>query len=537
MAQACHDAVVSVNHEPATPEPTRVLVVDDQELFRRGLTMLLAAEDGIEVVGEAGDGIEGVALATSTAPDVVLLDVRMPKRSGIEACQEIKEAVPAAKIIMLTSSDEEADLYEAVKSGASGYLLKDSSIDEVAQAIRVVADGQSLISPSMAVKLIDEFKQMSRPDRSAVPGLRLTERELEVLRLVAKGMNNREIAKQLFISENTVKNHVRNLLEKLQLHSRMEAVMYAVREKLLDLPVSSDRCRRRSLVSRAVVTTLSTSQARRIALAAQGFLDKPHDQPTMRTFDPHRRAHRRAPGRLGQRAPAGALHAAVLPDGGLRRRPARPGAVGARKPRRLVEYWAHVQALMPVELWPVMRHRMDSYRTQKHKWWGSEVSEELVANLMAEIADRGACTARDLDDGLPRDKKHWGWNWSATKRALDYLYMTGEVAIAGRNSQFEVRYDLPERVLPADVLAAPTPTLEEANLELVRRAARSHGVATVRCLADYYRTPPGAGDRAAVRPSSSRRASSSRCGSRAGTGRRTSTATPAGRAASTRGPC
>ena len=237
MAQACHDAVVSVNNEPATPEPTRVLVVDDQELFRRGLTMLLAAEDGIEVVGEAGDGIEGVALATRTAPDVVLLDVRMPKRSGIEACQEIKEAVPAAKIIMLTSSDEEADLYEAVKSGASGYLLKDSSIDEVAQAVRVVADGQSLISPSMAVKLIDEFKQMSRPEREHVPGgLRLTERELEVLRLVAKGMNNREIARQLYISENTVKNHVRNLLEKLQLHSRMEAVMYAVREKLLDLP-------------------------------------------------------------------------------------------------------------------------------------------------------------------------------------------------------------------------------------------------------------------------------------------------------------
>jgi DNA-binding NarL/FixJ family response regulator len=239
MAQACHDAGVSVNshpQEPAIPEPTRVLVVDDQELFRRGLTMLLAAEDGIEVVGEAGDGIEGVALATSTAPDVVLLDIRMPKRSGIEACQEIKEAVPAAKIIMLTSSDEEADLYEAVKSGASGYLLKDSSIDEVSQAVRVVADGQSLISPSMAVKLIDEFKQMSRPDRGAVPGLRLTERELEVLRLVAKGHNNREIARQLFISENTVKNHVRNLLEKLQLHSRMEAVMYAVREKLLDLP-------------------------------------------------------------------------------------------------------------------------------------------------------------------------------------------------------------------------------------------------------------------------------------------------------------
>lgn len=217
-------------------EPIRVLVVDDQQLFRRGLTMLLAVESGLEVVGEAGDGVEGVTLAETAAPDVVLLDVRMPKKSGIEACLAIKQSVPSAKIIMLTVSDEEADLYEAVKSGASGYLLKDSSIEEVAQAIRVVADGQSLISPSMAIKLIDEFKQMSRPERESGPALRLTERELDVLRLVAQGHSNKEIAARLFISENTVKNHVRNMLEKLQLHSRMEAVMYAVRENLLELP-------------------------------------------------------------------------------------------------------------------------------------------------------------------------------------------------------------------------------------------------------------------------------------------------------------
>jgi len=210
--------------------------VDDQELFRRGLTMLLGVEDDIEVVGEAGDGVAATELAAATVPDVILMDVRMPKRSGIEACLAIKEIAPTARIIMLTVSDEEADLYDAVKNGASGYLLKDSSIDEVAQAVRVVADGQSLISPSMAIKLLDEFKQMSRADRHQVPTPRLTERELEVLKLVAQGLNNREIAKRLFISENTVKNHVRNILEKLQLHSRMEAVMYAVREKLLDIP-------------------------------------------------------------------------------------------------------------------------------------------------------------------------------------------------------------------------------------------------------------------------------------------------------------
>jgi two-component system NarL family response regulator len=231
-------SVVATTQVSAREEQARirVLVVDDQELFRRGLTMLLGVEDDIEVVGEAGDGVAATELAASTVPDVILMDVRMPKRSGIEACVAIKEVAPTARIIMLTVSDEEVDLYDAVKNGASGYLLKDSSIDEVAQAIRVVADGQSLISPSMAIKLLDEFKQMSRTDRQQVPSPRLTDRELEVLKLVAQGLNNREIAKRLFISENTVKNHVRNILEKLQLHSRMEAVMYAVREKLLDIP-------------------------------------------------------------------------------------------------------------------------------------------------------------------------------------------------------------------------------------------------------------------------------------------------------------
>jgi DNA-binding NarL/FixJ family response regulator len=198
--------------------------------------MLLALEDDMEVVGEAGDGIAAIELAASTAPDVILMDVRMPKRSGIEACAAIKDVAPTARILMLTVSDEEADLYDAVKNGASGYLLKESSIDEVAQAVRVVADGQSLISPSMASKLLDEFTQLSRSDRQQVSTPRVTARELEVLQLVAQGLNNREIGKRLFISENTVKNHVRNILEKLQLHSRMDAVMYAVREKLFDVP-------------------------------------------------------------------------------------------------------------------------------------------------------------------------------------------------------------------------------------------------------------------------------------------------------------
>src|SRR5262245_33059677 len=247
-----------------------------------------------------------------------------------------------------------------------------------------------------------------------------------------------------------------------------------------------------TLVSKHV-TTLSTSQARRIALAAQGFAERrngqPQPAPTMRTLS-------RTVERTGvlqvdsvnvlQRAHYMPLYSRMGSyDVDLLARA--QTSTGSRQPRRLVEYWAHVQALMPVELWPVMRHRMASYRTQRHKWWGGVVSERLVTNLMAEIQERGASTARDLDDGLPRAKENWGWNWSATRRALDYMYMVGDVAVAGRNSQFEIRYDLPERVIPRAYLEAPTPPEAEANRELIRRAARSHGVATARDLSDYYR--------------------------------------------------
>ncbi|RJK95409.1 DNA-binding response regulator [Vallicoccus soli] len=222
---------------PGGADPIRVLVVDDHALFRRGLEMVLGQEEDISVVGEAGDGAEALDLARELTPDIVLMDIRMPRRDGIQACTAIKDVVPSAKIIMLTISDEEADLYEAIKAGATGYLLKEISIDEVASAIRAVAGGQSLISPSMASKLLTEFASMVKrsDERQQLPAPRLTDRELQVLRLVARGLNNRDIAKELFISENTVKNHVRNILEKLQLHSRMEAVVYAVREKLLEI--------------------------------------------------------------------------------------------------------------------------------------------------------------------------------------------------------------------------------------------------------------------------------------------------------------
>jgi two-component system NarL family response regulator len=221
----------------AAAERIRVLLVDDHALFRRGLLLVLESEDGIEVVGEADDGEEAIRKAEELAPDVVLMDVRMPRVSGIEATRRLAESLPTTRIIVLTVSDEEDDLYEAIKAGASGYLLKEISIEEVADAVRAVMQGQTLISPSMASKLIAEFANLSKvaSQRSSVPAPRLTDRELGVLRLVAQGLTNREVAEQLYIAENTVKNHVRNILEKLHLHSRMEAVLYAVREKLFEL--------------------------------------------------------------------------------------------------------------------------------------------------------------------------------------------------------------------------------------------------------------------------------------------------------------
>jgi uncharacterized protein YcaQ len=234
-----------------------------------------------------------------------------------------------------------------------------------------------------------------------------------------------------------------------------------------------------------VTERLSRAQARRIALAAQGFLDPAHATPTMRTFT-------RTLQRTGvlqvdsvnvlQRAHYMPLYSRMGPyDVDLLRR-----AASGRQRRRLVEYWAHVQAFMPVELWPAMQHRMDDYRAQRGKWVELGTDESMQWILDA-VRDRGASTARDLDSGAPREAKHWGWNWSEARKGLDWFFMIGELAIAGRNSQFEVVYDLPERVLPDSVLAMPTPTPAEAHKELVRRAAVSHGVATARCLADYYR--------------------------------------------------
>ncbi|WP_052745819.1 response regulator [Allosalinactinospora lopnorensis] len=221
------------------PTPIRVLVVDDHAFFRRGLVSVIADESDIHVAGEAGDGEEAIRKAGDLVPDVVLMDVRMPRVNGIDACTGIKSAAPNAKIVMLTMSDEEDDLFEALKAGATGYLLKEVSVTELPQAVRAVADGQSFLNPSMATKLISEFTSLARRDRDKVRAQQaaespLTDREMEVLKLIARGLSNRAISERLFITENTVKNHVRNILEKLHLHSRMEAAIYAVQAELIE---------------------------------------------------------------------------------------------------------------------------------------------------------------------------------------------------------------------------------------------------------------------------------------------------------------
>jgi len=234
--------------------------------------------------------------------------------------------------------------------------------------------------------------------------------------------------------------------------------------------------------------TLSRAQARRVALVAQGFRDPRHTVPTMRTFA--RTLSRTAVLQIDSvnvlaRAHYMPLFSRMGPyDPGLLHRAAE------RPPRKIVEYWAHVAAFMPVELWPHMRHRMRAYEARGHEWQAIRHKPELVDSIIAEVAERGASTARDLDDGLPRAKEHWGWNWSDTKKVMEYLFAAGRLAVSGRNSAFERLYDLPERVIPRAHLEAPEPTVEEASVELLRRAAVAHGVGTEYDLRDYFRMRP-----------------------------------------------
>ncbi|MDH6576214.1 response regulator transcription factor [Kitasatospora sp. MAP5-34] len=208
----------------------RVLIADDQMMIRQGFTVLLNAEPGIEVVGQAVDGLDAVAKVAELAPDVVLMDIRMPELGGIEATRRITAPAGATvKVLVLTTFDLDEYVYEALRAGASGFLLKDASAAELAQAVRVVAAGEALLAPNITKRLIAEFSRMTVAPRSPLKERvgDLTERETEVLSLIAQGLSNAEIAERLVVAEQTVKTHVSRILVKLGLRDRTQAAVFA----------------------------------------------------------------------------------------------------------------------------------------------------------------------------------------------------------------------------------------------------------------------------------------------------------------------
>jgi NarL family two-component system response regulator LiaR len=213
-------------------ETIRILIADDHAVVREGLRSLINYQSEMEVVGEAADGAQAVELAQSLNPDVILLDLVMPKQSGLEAISEIKKQMPQAHILVLTSFAEDDKVFPAIKAGALGYLLKDTSPQQLLQAIRQVHDGEASLHPAIARKLIQELKQPQAPPMVEDP---LTAREVQVLELVAHGLSNQEISERLVISERTVRTHVSSILDKLHLANRTQAALYALREGLADL--------------------------------------------------------------------------------------------------------------------------------------------------------------------------------------------------------------------------------------------------------------------------------------------------------------
>lgn len=212
---------------------TRVIIVDDAPLFTAGMSAALE-NAGFEIVGSAENALAGVQVAKEQQPDLVILDVLMPGLSGLEVVDKLYAAAPNTKVVLLTASESEEDLLKAIKVGSAGYIVKTTPLPQLVTAMQNVMAGGAVVSPAMGMKLFETVAQMLR-HRDVVVGRKpaLTGREIEVLQAVAEGRTSREIGEMLFISENTVKNHVRNILDKLGLHSRGEAVMYALREDLI----------------------------------------------------------------------------------------------------------------------------------------------------------------------------------------------------------------------------------------------------------------------------------------------------------------
>lgn len=210
----------------------RVLLVDDHTLVRNGIASLLAANN-IEVVGEASDGLEAVEKTRQLKPDIVLMDIKMPRYNGLEATRLIKAEMPQTKIVILTVSDDDEDLFEAIKSGAEGYLLKNIKAREFLALLSGVVKGEAAISPLLATKIIEEFSRQMKEAVAPPSVSELTEREIDVLKLVTDGAINKEIATTLYITENTVKYHLRNIMEKLHLRNRAQVAAYAVSKGII----------------------------------------------------------------------------------------------------------------------------------------------------------------------------------------------------------------------------------------------------------------------------------------------------------------
>jgi len=206
----------------------RIMLVDDQEMVRVGFRMILQAEHDLTIVGEAGDGAAAIELAERAGADVVLMDVRMPKMDGIEACRAIRDRQPDTRVMMLTTFDLHDYVHAALRAGASGFMLKDAPAEQLVDAIRIVANGDALLAPSITQALIDEIARQPAGDRTSYPGVdALTERELDVLRLMASGRSNSEIAQSLYLGEATIKTHVGRILAKLGARDRVQAVVVA----------------------------------------------------------------------------------------------------------------------------------------------------------------------------------------------------------------------------------------------------------------------------------------------------------------------
>jgi two-component system, NarL family, response regulator LiaR len=218
-------------------EAIRVLIVDDHTIVRKGIRALLAEIAGIEVVGEAADGQEAVAQANSLCPDVILMDLAMPKMDGIEATRQIKTSQPESRILVMTSFATDDKVFPAIKAGALGYLLKESAPEDLVQAIHQIHRGESSLHPAIARKVLQEITHPA--DRPPTPNP-LTEREAEVLLLVAQGLSNRDISGKLNISDATVRSHVSNIMSKLHLATRIQAALYALREGLVSLDAAGD---------------------------------------------------------------------------------------------------------------------------------------------------------------------------------------------------------------------------------------------------------------------------------------------------------